>query len=530
MPQPPEPDPQSSPTAENSADAVALEAKSIVKRFPGVMALKGVSFDLKVGEIHALCGENGAGKSTLIKVLSGIHSYGSYEGDFLFHGDAAEFRNARDSEQAGISVVHQELSLVGELSVAENLFLGQEPRKLGSLLIDWHELHQKAHQLLDEYDIKLDFNAPVHSLGIGQQQLIEILKALSHQPKVLILDEPTAALTRDEIERLVGILKRLRSAGTACIYISHKLDEVLELADRITVLRDGESILTMDRNEASEEKIVTHMVGREIEDFFPRHDMKRGEAILTISELSVSERNDSDIPRLKEISFTLHKGEVLGIGGLIGAGRTELLMHLVGMWGNRTGGSVTLQGVKLESQSPREVMKRGMVLVSEERRRYGLVLDHSVNNNISLASLSKFTKNGFINHHAEHLENAQSCIDLKVKTPSLLTHVGTLSGGNQQKVVLGKALMREPEIILLDEPTRGIDVGAKVEIYELINALTEAGKAVLLVSSEMPELMGMSDRILMMHEGIITGTFNRDEASEEKLLNAAMGVASHTSK
>lgn len=499
----------------------ALAAHGITKEFPGVIALREVSFDLRDGEIHALCGENGAGKSTLIKLLSGIHPHGSYDGRFEVRGAEARFHGIADADRAGIGVIYQELALVEEMTVAENIFLGREPRRFAGF-VDWPKIHRDAQALLDRFEVRLDPAAPVRTLGVGQKQLVEIVKALAKDSRILILDEPTAALAEHEVLILLDILRELRRRGISCIYISHKLDEVLSIADRVTVLRDGASVVTKPAAEITKAEIIRHMVGREIADLFPRRASEPGDVVLQVSGLSAAPDNAAEA-LLRDISFDLRSGEVLGIGGLMGAGRTELLMHLFGAWGHRLAGSVKLGGKSLPPGPPSRLIREGMVLASEDRRRYGLVLDHDVGFNLSLSSLSQFTRGGFLNQRAETRRNRHFFDSLRIKATGLGTAVGKLSGGNQQKVVLGKALMTGPKIILLDEPTRGIDVGAKLEIYEIINRLTAEGKAVLLVSSELPELIGMSDRILMLHEGRIGGEFTRAEATQERLMAAAMG-------
>jgi D-xylose transport system ATP-binding protein len=519
-----------------------LEAHHLTKKFPGVIALRDVAFDLRASEVHALCGENGAGKSTLIKLLSGIHAHGSYEGELRVDGKPVAFRSIRDAEAAGIAVITQEFALVDELSVAENIFLGRAPTR--AFRIDWLEMNRRAAALLADFGLTLAPETPVRSLGIGQKQLIEIIRAMDKRSRVLVLDEPTAALTEQEVAVLIEHLRRLRAQGTACIYISHKLDEVFAIADRITVLRDGSSIATMDTKTATIPVVIKHMVGREITDLFPRKpnggagfmpavsdsDTKTAgvkpapQSIpLSVRHLTVaSDKNESAF--LNSISFDVSAGEVLGIGGLMGAGRTELLMHLFGAWGDRMHGDVQLCGRSYASPNPRSSIDRGLVLVSEDRRRYGLVLDQDISFNLSLSSLRQFVRTpGRIDLPAEHRRNQKLFDSLRIKAPGQHTRVGGLSGGNQQKVVLGKALMTEPGVIMLDEPTRGIDVGAKLEVYELINRLTAEGKAVILVSSELPELMGMSDRIIMLHEGSIGGEFRRAEFTQERLLAAAMG-------
>ena len=495
----------------------ALEVRGLTKTFPGVTALDGVSFDLGAGEVHALCGENGAGKSTLIKVLSGIHPHGSYEGEILVDGRPAAFASIADAENAGIAVIYQELALIGGMTVAENVFLGVEPRR--GALIDWHKMYADTRRLLDEYDLALDPTARVADLGIGQQQLVEIVKALAKDSTILLLDEPTAALTEAEVERLLGIVARLRERGITCVYISHKLDEVFAIADRITVLRDGEGVCTLAIATTGKDEVIRHMVGREIVDFYPRRAGATGAALLEVEELFVAAEG---VEVLQDISLEVRAGEVLGLGGLMGAGRSELLMHIMGAYGTRTAGQVRVGGRALEGHSPADAIAEGLVLVSEDRKRYGLLLDKSIGFNLSLASLGQFSGRMLIDAHREIDRNQLFFDSLGIRANGQETVVGSLSGGNQQKVVLGKALMTEPQVILLDEPTRGIDVGAKVEVYELVNRLTAEGKAVLLVSSELPELMGMSDRMVILSNGRIGGAFDRDDATQERILAAAM--------
>ncbi len=502
-------------------DRVVLKAENIVKKFPGVVALKDVSFALRAGEIHALCGENGAGKSTLIKVLSGIHPHGSYDGELIVRQEPAKFRSLADAEKAGIAVIYQELALVSDMTVAENIFLGSEPR--GALgLIDWQKVYREAGSLLEKFKVGIDPAAPVARLGVGQKQLVEIVKALSKNSQILILDEPTAALAEHEVLILLTILRELRARGIACVYVSHKLDEVFAICDRLTVLRDGASVVTSEIGLTSKREVIKQMVGREITDLFPRRASSPGAPVLEVEDLAVGDPQTGKI-LLHGIHLSLRAGEVLGIGGLMGAGRTELLLHLFGVWGVRKRGRVLLDGRELGGAGPEEIIRRGLALVTEDRRRYGLILDQTIGFNLSLSSLPGLTNKGLVDRGREFENNRKFFQSLRIKAPNLEAITEKLSGGNQQKVVVGKALMTEPRVIFLDEPTRGIDVGAKLEIYEIINQLTEAGKGVVLVSSELPELMGMSDRIVMLHEGAIGGEFSRAEATPEKLLAAAMG-------
>lgn len=500
-----------------------LEVSGLTKRFPGVTALQEVSFDLYAGEIHALCGENGAGKSTLIKTLAGIHRHGSYEGKICFDGREAKFHSIRDAEETGIVVVYQELALVPGMSVAENLFLGNEIVSRGS--VDRPAMEVRTRELLARFGVSLDPATPVEKLGTGQQQLVEVVKALAKESSVLILDEPTAALSDAETEILLRILKDLRKSGLSCIYISHRLEEVFELADRITVLRDGRTVGTLYRSDATRDEVIRRMVGREIVDLYPKKSTTPGEVLLEVHELTVVPDRQTQ-PRVRAVSFRARAGEVLGIGGLMGAGRSEVAMNLFGTWGIRTEGTVELCGQPFPEAEPQEALRRGLALVSEDRKRYGLLLDQSIGFNLSLVALGRLCQAGFVNPSAETESNRAQFDALRIKAPGLETKVRTLSGGNQQKVVLGKYLMVNPKVIILDEPTRGIDVGAKLEVYQIINRLTESGCAVILISSDLPELLGMSDRILVLHEGEVTAELSRDEATPERFLSAAMGHSS----
>lgn len=496
-----------------------LQIENVTKKFSGVTALKNVSFELYQGEVHAICGENGAGKSTLIKILSGIHPSDSYEGVVRLYGNPLNFQSTSDASKAGIAVIYQELALIREMTVAENIFFGSEPTK--GVLIDWNLLYSKTRALIQQYGLSLDPLARVGKLGVGQQQLVEILKALSKNSKILLLDEPTAALSESEVGILLNIVRSLKEKGITCVYISHKLDEVFRIADRITVLRDGETIKTLEREDTDKNEIIRLMVGREIKDLFPRRSSEKGQTLLAVNDLSVAnEGNDKLV--LDHISFELRAGEVLGIGGLMGAGRTELLMHIFGGYGKRLSGKIYINGQEYFGHLPFESIRRGLVLVSEDRKRYGLLLKKSVGFNLSLSALRQFFRRGFINHNSEIQTNQTFIRALGIRSRGQETQVETLSGGNQQKVVLGKVLMTLPKVIFLDEPTRGIDVGAKVEVYEIINKLTEEGKAVILVSSELPELLAMSDRIIILSNGRIGGFFNRNEVTQEAILNAAM--------
>jgi D-xylose transport system ATP-binding protein len=510
-----------------------LSAHHITKRFPGVVALRDVSFDLRPGEIHALCGENGAGKSTLIKLLSGIHPAGTYEGELRIGGERASFAGIADAERAGVAVIYQELALVEELTGAENVFLGAEPRRPWpfAAFLDWNRMRRETRELLARFGLALDPDLPCARLGVGQKQLLEIVKALRKNSRILILDEPTAALAEHEVQVLLQILRDLRARGIALIYISHKLDEVFAIADRITVLRDGATVATVPTNATSRAEIIRQMVGREITDLFPRRMRpapgaagSSGAAALRVEGLSVADPGTRRLV-LTDISFAVAPGEVLGIGGLMGAGRSELLMHLFGAWGLRRAGRVEIGGRSIAMLPPADALRHGLALVTEDRRRYGLVVEQSVGFNLSLSALRSVTRGGFVNSSREFQRNSDVFRSLRIKASGLDASTRKLSGGNQQKVVLGKALLTEPRVVFLDEPTRGIDVGAKIEIYEIINQLTDAGQAVVLVSSELLELIGMSDRILILHAGRIGGEFTRAEATQERLMSAALGHA-----
>ncbi|MCL6602617.1 MAG: xylose ABC transporter ATP-binding protein [Paenibacillus sp.] len=498
-----------------------LEMVDISKEFPGVKALDHVNFKVRQGEIHALCGENGAGKSTLMKVLSGLYPAGTYSGEIVIGGENKQFHKITDAEKAGIAIIHQELALVKEMTVGENIFLGAEPCKHG--VIQWDELYHNASVWLKKVGLNISPDVKIGNLGIGQQQLIEIAKALSKHTKILILDEPTAALTESEVSILMGILNQLRSEGVSCVYISHKMPEVFALADSITVLRDGRTVATLDRNETDDDKVVSLMVGRELTERYPRVEHTPGEIVLKVSQYNVWHPEKRNQRMIRDIDFTLRKGEILGIAGLMGAGRTELVSSIFGAYGGRAEGEVQIEGKTVKITSVQEAIKAGIALVTEDRKRQGLVMGMDVKRNTTMATMGKVSKFGFINENEEIKWGRQYVQDLKTKTASLETLVGTLSGGNQQKVVIGKWLMSDPKILIMDEPTRGIDVGAKYEIYNLMNRLVDQGVAIIMISSELPEVLGMSDRILVMCEGEFVKEFKWREATQENIMLAATG-------
>jgi D-xylose transport system ATP-binding protein len=498
-----------------------LEMRNISKTFPGVRALDGVTFDLHRGEIHALVGENGAGKSTLMKVLGGVYPHSQYEGQILIEGQEQRFSGVRDAEKAGIAVIYQELSLVKEMSVAENIFLGREPRTLG--VIRWEELYRRAQSLLEDIHLPIDPRTPIRNLGIGQQQLVEIVKALSHEAQILVLDEPTAALTDAEVETLFRILGKLRARGVGMIYISHKLHEVFRISDRITVLRDGRTVGTDSTSGLNEARVIARMVGREVGDIFPKVDHQHGEVVFEAHNISVEDPFSAGKKLVDNVSFSARRGEVLGIAGLMGAGRSDLLMAIFGAHAGRMSGEIRIEGRRVRITSPAEAIKHGIGFVTEDRKRFGLVLDQTILNNMTLVSLRRISGRFVTSIDAEAAAAERAMKDLRVKANSVFTIAGTLSGGNQQKVVLAKWLLTNPRVLFLDEPTRGIDVGAKQEIYTEINRLAKTGLAIVLVSSELPEVLGLSDRVLVLHEGRVTGEFTRATATAESVMACATG-------
>jgi D-xylose transport system ATP-binding protein len=499
-----------------------LSTSGIRKAFPGVQALDGVGFDLNAGEIHALVGENGAGKSTLMKILSGVYPAGEFEGTISIDGAPQRFTGIRDAEHAGVAIVFQEFSLAPELSVAENIFLGRLPNRLGA--INWNNVNAQAQALLKELEVDIPTETPVRELGIGQQQLVEIAKALSHNARILILDEPTAALNDAESRTLFTLLRRLRERGLGLIYISHRLNEVLELADRITVLRDGRSVATAARGDIDRNKMVSLMVGREISQVFPEPKRSPGAVALEVRNLSVVHPDIPSRQVLCDLNFDVRCGEVLGIAGLMGSGRTALLNVLFGSFPETFTGKILIEQKEVPINSPADAIRNGIALVTEDRKRFGLSLSASIADNMTLVALSTFATSTVINKQKQASSVSQMMNELRVKATSAETLVETLSGGNQQKVVLGKWLMNSPRILLLDEPTRGIDVGAKQEIYQRIDDLAHAGLAIVMVSSELEELRGVCDRILVMHEGRITGRLSHSEASAERIMACATGT------
>ena len=497
-----------------------LEMKGITKEFPGVRALDNVTFSVRKGEIHALCGENGAGKSTLMKILSGVYPSGTYDGQIVINGREVNFKSIKESQDAGVAIIYQELALVGEMTVAENLFLSHDFMR--AKVINWNQIYAEAQKWLDHIGLSIDPQTKVSSLTVGKQQLIEIAKALTKDIDILILDEPTAALTESDVDILMRLLNDLRKKGVTCVYISHKLGEVLALADTVTILRDGNTVSTDPITDLSEEKIVTKMVGRELTELFPYEARPiHKENILEVRNYSTIDEKGKNI--INDVSFSLKRGEILGFSGLMGAGRSELFISLFGGFKGKKTGTVLIDGKETDIKKPADAIKEGLAYVSEDRKRYGLVLGMDITKNTTLAALNKVMKLKVIDPRLEVQSAEEITKKMKLKAPNLEVQVGKLSGGNQQKVVLSKWLMSEPKVLILDEPTRGIDVGAKYEIYKIINELVKQGVGIVIISSELPEVLGMSDRILVMAEGMITGEFSREEATQEKIMTCATG-------
>ena len=489
-----------------------LQLKGIEKSFPGVKALKGASLTVWPGRVMALVGENGAGKSTMMKVLTGIYSHDA--GSLHWLGKETRFNGPKASQDAGIGIIHQELNLIPQLSVAENIFLGREyVNRFGR--IDWKRMHTEADALLKRLNLRFSSHMLVGDLSIGDQQMVEIAKVLSFQSQVIIMDEPTDALTDTETLSLFRVINELKAQGCGIVYISHRMKEIFEICDDVTVFRDGQFIAERAASDLDEETLIEMMVGRKLEEQYPRLEKAPGEVRLKVDNLSG--------PGVEDVSFILRKGEILGISGLMGAGRTELMKLLYGAL-PKSAGRIRLNGREVLTRSPQEGLANGIVYISEDRKRDGLVLGMSVKENMSLTALRYFSHRGGTLKHAEEQLAVGDFIRLfNVKTPSMLQPTGLLSGGNQQKVAIARGLMTRPDVLILDEPTRGVDVGAKKEIYQLINQFKAEGLSIILVSSEMPEVLGMSDRVLVMHEGRLSGEFTREQATQEALMAAAVG-------
>ncbi|WP_122646057.1 multiple monosaccharide ABC transporter ATP-binding protein [Enterococcus mediterraneensis] len=495
-----------------------LEMKNIVKEFSGVRALSDVNLQIERGEIHALCGENGAGKSTLMNVLSGLYPFGSYTGDIIYDGELCKFKDLKDSENRGIVIIHQELALSPYLSIKENIFLGNEQKKFG--VIDWNLTERKTENLLKTVGLKIDPNTLVSQIGVGHQQLVEIAKAFSKNVRLLILDEPTAALNEEESENLLSLIKEFRNQGITSIIISHKLNEIVEVADRITILRDGQTIETLEKEEISEERIIRSMVGRDLTNRYPEHHPKIGDIYFEVKDWTVHHPIDTSRIMNDQINFNIRKGEIVGIAGLMGAGRTEFAMSIFGhSYGSNISGKVFKDGKEINTKDVASAIQNGLAYVSEDRKALGLNLLMDIRENTTLASLSKISKSGVLDKEKEATVAEDYRKRMRTKANSIFQNVGSLSGGNQQKVVLAKWLMTEPDVLFLDEPTRGIDVGAKYEIYTIIEEMAAQGKCVCIISSELPEIIGMCDRIYTMNEGRMTGEVLRKDANQEVLMN-----------
>ena len=511
---------------ERTMDDYILEIEALTKDFPGVRALDTVSLKVKKGEIHSLCGENGAGKSTLMSVISGVYPKGSYEGVVRFKGRETHYQNVKDSEREGLAIIHQELALSPYLSIYENIFLGHMETRFG--IINWDRYHKEAIQWLKQVGLKENPETIVSKMGVGKQQLVEIARALSKKVELLILDEPTSSLNDDESEKLLELILELKRQGITCIMISHKLKEVLKIADTVTILRDGKSISTwrVKEDKLDEATIIKDMVGRDIGTAYHKEVVPIGEKVLEVENWSVYHNDYHSLKVVDNASFHLRKGEILAFCGPMGAGRTELMMSIYGRsWGSRSEGRIKIRGAEADTSTPRKALDSGIGYVSEDRKSLGLVLIQDVKSNISISSLEKLSLRGLVNSQKEIEAAEDYCKKLRIKTPSIAQLVRNLPGGNQQKVVLSRCLLADPEIFIVDEPTRGIDVGAKFEIYAILNKLVKEGKSVIMVTSELPEALGLADRIYVMNEGAIKGELTREEATQEKIMHLALVAA-----
>jgi D-xylose transport system ATP-binding protein len=499
-----------------------LEMRGIVKQFNGVRALDGIDLKIKPGECIGLCGENGAGKSTLMKILSAVYPHDTWEGEILWQGQSLRASSIRETEAAGIVIIHQELMLVPELSVTENLFLGNELTLPGGRM-NYPAMNARAEQLMAELKLT-DVNviSPVMNYGGGHQQLIEIAKALNKQARLLILDEPSSSLTESEIAVLLDMIRGLKAKGVACVYISHKLDEVAAICDTIVVIRDGKHIASTPMQELDVSRIIAQMVGREMNQLYPRQEHALGEVILEAKNISCLDVTNPKRKRVDDVSFSLRKGEILGIAGLVGAGRTELVSAVFGSYPGSFVGEVWLHGKKVDTTTPKKAIQAGLALVPEDRKQHGIIADLDVAQNITLSILEQFAHASRINSEEELLTVSEQIARLQIKTASPFLPITSLSGGNQQKVVLSKMLLTKPQVLILDEPTRGVDVGAKYEIYKLMFELASQGMAIIMVSSELPEVLGISDRVLVMGEGRLRGNFVNHELTQEIVLSAAL--------
>ncbi len=500
--------------------ATLLEMQGITKTFPGVKALDNVTLKVEEGEIHALVGENGAGKSTLMKVLSGVYGHGSYEGKILYAGEEARFRDIADSETKGIIIIHQELALVPLLSIAENMFLGNERARNG--VINWPQTLSETEKLLAKVGLSDAPTTQVGKIGVGKQQLVEIAKALAKDVRLLILDEPTAALQETDSQKLLDLILELKQQGVTSIIISHKLNEVRRVADRVTVIRDGTTVSTMDARteEISEENIIRDMVGRDMAHRYPERDVELGEVLMEVKDWNVFHPEQAGRQVIRGAAFNVRKGEIVGIAGLMGAGRTELAMSIFGQsYGKHISGKVLIGGKPADTSTVPKAIDAGLAYVTEDRKELGLILEEPITRNVTLANLAAIALRGVLNHSEEQRVSERYKDAMNIRTPTVFQKTMNLSGGNQQKVVLSKWLFADPEVLILDEPTRGIDVGAKFEIYGIMNDLAAQGRGVVMISSEMPELLGMCDRIYVMNDGRIVGELTAEEASQERIMS-----------
>lgn len=499
---------------------ILLEMKSITKTFPGVKALDNVNLKVEEGEIHALVGENGAGKSTLMNVLSGIYPYGTYEGDIIYNGEVCKFGKIKDSEEKGIVIIHQELALIPYMTIGENMFLGNERGKKAA--IDWSETYGQADKYLRQVGLKESSRTLIKDIGVGKQQLVEIAKALAKHAKLLILDEPTASLNESDSQALLDLMLEFKKQGMTSIIISHKLNEISYVADKITVIRDGSTIETLDKavDDISEDRIIKGMVGRDLTDRFPKRTEKQiGDINLEVKDWTVYHPLYTERKVVDNVSMNVRKGEVVGISGLMGAGRTELAMSIFGRsYGTNISGTLKLAGEEVELKNVREAIKRKLAYVTEDRKGNGLILSNPIKINTTLANLDSISAKGVIDKDKEYQIAVEYKEKLNTKCPTVEQNVGNLSGGNQQKVLLAKWMFADPDVLILDEPTRGIDVGAKYEIYCIINSLVAEGKSVIMISSELPEVLGMCDRIYVMNEGKMVGELEAEEATQERIM------------
>ncbi|OHD30270.1 MAG: ABC transporter ATP-binding protein [Spirochaetes bacterium GWC2_52_13] len=500
-----------------------LEVNNLTKDFPGVRALDNVDFKVRRGEIHCLVGENGAGKSTLMNVVSGVYPKGSYEGHVVFKGKETHYRSTKDSELDGLAIIHQELTLSPYLSIYENLFLGHMETRFG--IINWDKCLKDSYPLLKRVGLNEKPQTIVSKMSVGKQQLVEIARAISQKAELLIFDEPTSSLNDDESQKLLDLMREFRKEGITCVMISHKLDEVLSVADSITILRDGQSIVSFDLRErkVTEQEIIKEMVGRELKNLFPQKEPDIGEVVFEVKDWNVYHPDYHTMKIIDNASFHVKKGEIVSFCGPMGAGRTEMMMSIFGnSYGYGATGEIFLKGEKVSFRNPKDAIEKGVGYVSEDRKSLGLILIQDVKTNITNSSLRRLAKHGIIDKDLELRKAEQYKETLQIKTPSLQQLVRNLSGGNQQKVVLSRCLLADPDIFIVDEPTRGIDVGAKFEIYSILNDMVKEGKSVIVVSSELAEAISMSDRIYVMNEGKIKGVLNRDEATQERIMHMAL--------